>query len=252
MALFSGRHDDRQKSSKRPNTHFDKEASLEEELSDLVAREKPRSVTRAISEADEAVHEAAREEITRMKLIEQGCCPECRGRIENFLYTQVCPSCGWFRRMVPDSGRCIVHMDTGEKILCDRVFQVNDDQFLCVTGGVVRSHVMQKYIKRVEYVWEDAELKEAQKSITKQRHGICSWCDKDLHEAEQEEPIEEYVALGSAQARYVFCSIKCLESFRKQYPSRVHRNCYETDCNTCDKCIKRYDSSGFKRVMLTK
>ena len=29
----------------------------------------------------------------------------------------------------------------------------------------------------------------------------------------------------------------------ERYPSRVHRNCYETDCAECDLCTKRYDTT---------
>ncbi len=252
MALFSDKQHKRREPSKAQKKHFDTEVSLEEDLSDLVAREDPRSVSRAISEADEAAHEAAREEITRISLIEQGCCPECRGRIENFLYTQVCPSCGWFRRMVPDSGRCVVYLETGEKILCDRVFPVHGDQLLCVTGGVVRSQVMQQYVQRIEYVWEQQELEQAQKTIRRRFYGMCSWCESNLQDTEEQEPLEEYVAFGATQERYVFCSLKCLEAFRKQHPPRVHRNCYETECDACNECIKRYDSKGFKRIALTR
>ena len=39
----------------------------------------------------------------------------------------------------------------------------------------------------------------------------------------------------------LFCSAACYEAFRKMYPSRVHRNCYETKCSECNLCTKRYD-----------
>jgi hypothetical protein len=241
---------------KQPETHasadkrLDSEVHLEEDFSELVAREEPRSVDRAISDAHEAAHEATREEITRIKLIEQGYCPECRSRIENFVFTQVCPSCGWFRRLTPDSGRCLVHMDTDECIKCDKVFPVHGEQFLCVTDGVVYSQIMREHVRRIEYSWEAEELAEARETLQKRMHGVCSWCEKDLTDVPNDQIIEEYVAFGAYQERYLFCSIKCLAAFRKQYPTRVHRNCYETDCNNCNQCIKRYDTRGFKRVVL--
>ena len=247
MPIFNHDENNRRKLAKTSDKHFVTE--VEEELSERVAHEKSSAVTRAITDADQAVTEATRDEITRMKLIEHGCCPQCNGRIEHFLYTVVCPSCGWFRRAVPDASSCIVHMDTGEKLTCDHVYSVNTDQLLCVTEGVVRSHVMRQHIKRIEYIWDEEKLKEAKAKAKKRVFGICAWCEKDLQEAEDNQPIEEYVAFGAMQERYVFCSRQCLEAFRKQYPSRVHRNCYETDCENCDKCIKRYDSRGFKRIM---
>ncbi len=251
MDLF-GRKQKQQEVRGSGERRLDTEVHLEEDFSELVAREEPRSVTRAISEADEAAHEATREEITRIKLIEQGCCPECRARIENFVFTQVCPACGWFRRMAPDSGRCIVHMETGESIRCDRVFSVQGEQFLCVTDGVVHSQVMRKHVRQIEYSWEAQELAVARKTLKKRMQGVCSWCERELQDVEDSELIEEYVAFGAFQERYLFCSKKCLESFRKQYPARVHRNCYESDCDNCSQCIKRYDSKGFKRTVLTR
>ena len=250
MPLFNHDESTRRKLAETSDKQFVKE--VEEELSERVVHEKTSSVTRAISEADQAITEATRQEITRMKLIEHGCCPACHGRIERFLYTTVCPSCGWVRRMVPDSGHCIVHMDTGEKIPCDHVYNVGTDQFLCVSDGVVRSHAMRQHVRRIEYVWDEEELKEAKKKIRKRFHGVCSWCENELQATEDNKPLEEYVAFGAVQERYIFCSLKCLESFRKQYPPRVHRNCYETDCDDCDKCIKRFNSHGFKRIMPTK
>jgi hypothetical protein len=50
-----------------------------------------------------------------------------------------------------------------------------------------------------------------------------------------------HVAFGMYQERYCFCSDGCYEAFRKMYPSRVHRNCYERNCRECDLCAKRYE-----------
>ena len=49
-----------------------------------------------------------------------------------------------------------------------------------------------------------------------------------------------HIAFGATQERYCFCSDDCYEAFRQMYPARVHRNCYERACDTCDLCIKRY------------
>ena len=49
------------------------------------------------------------------------------------------------------------------------------------------------------------------------------------------------VAFGANQERFSFCSDECYEAFRKMYPSRVHRNCYERDCADCNLCIKHFD-----------
>ena len=43
---------------------------------------------------------------------------------------------------------------------------------------------------------------------------------------------------ATTQMRYVFCSNKCNEAFQKQYPIRIHKNCYERSCLDCDLCEK--------------
>ena len=58
------------------------------------------------------------------------------------------------------------------------------------------------------------------------------------------------VAFGTTQERYCFCSDECYEAFRKMYPARIHRNCYERDCEECNLCVKRYrgESGGMRSV----
>ena len=234
---------------KRPgpsSSEVSKDAMLEEELQELTAAEGRKEIDRADSEVKEAVSEATRADIRDIKLIGHGRCPRCRSRTDNFLYTVVCPSCGWYRRELPSIGKSIVHLDTGEKIACDRVYSARDE-VLCVRNGVVISQVVRKCIRRIEYVWEESELAQAREQAKKRHAGACSWCERDLSESEEGAPYVDFVAFGSAQERYVFCTEKCMSSFRRRYPSRIHRNCYETECSSCDKCIRRYDVDGFRR-----
>jgi hypothetical protein len=60
------------------------------------------------------------------------------------------------------------------------------------------------------------------------------------------------VAFGASQERYCFCSDECYEAFRKMYPARVHRNCYERNCAECNLCIKRYGDEAEGVRMLAK
>jgi hypothetical protein len=254
MPLFGNRGDEKKRSEQIDDEPQD--ATLKEALSELVAGGKRKEVDRALTEAEQAVDEATRADIRGLKMLERGRCPDCSGRLENYLYTTVCPACGWFRRRVPDTGRCTVYLESGRELQCDRVFEVRGDQVLCVTEGVVRAQVNRRFVRSIDYQWGEEELREARDLALKERQGICSWCESSLMEIEDSEreegaPFDEYVAFGAYQEHYVFCSRKCLESFRKQFPSRVHRNCYETECGHCDKCIKRYDTDGYRRVMLT-
>ncbi len=252
MPLFSNRDEDRRRKQQAINSEDNpRDASLRDELSELVATGKRSDVDKAIYEAEEAVNAATSADIRGLKMIERGRCPECGARTDMFLYTSVCGNCGWYRRAVPDVGRCVVLLDSGEEVHCERVYTVRNDQILCVTNGVVRAQLNQRYVKRVEYNWSDEELEDARNRAQKQREGACSWCERHLSEAEEEEaPYDEYVAFGLTQEHYVFCAKRCLEAFRRQYPSRIHRNCYETDCKSCNQCIKRFDTDGFKRVVV--
>jgi len=250
MALFGDRDTERRRSGQMQSADLLRDAKLREELSALVALGKRSEVDRAINEAERVADEATRADIRGIKLMELGRCPECSARTENFLYTAVCPSCGWYRRSTPASEQCVVTMDSGEEIHCDHIFSVHGDQILCVRDGVVTNQVARRYVRRVDYIWEEGELEAARQRTRKEREGVCSWCDKSLREAEADGPFDEYVAFGAMQEHYVFCSKPCLVAFRKQYPPRVHRNCYETECAVCDQCIKRFDVDGYKRVML--
>jgi hypothetical protein len=68
----------------------------------------------------------------------------------------------------------------------------------------------------------------------------CSWCQTVANPGGDGFHLV-HVAFGTFQERYSFCSDACYEAFRKMYPSRVHRNCYERDCRECDLCVKRYE-----------
>ena len=227
-----------------------KDETLKEEFAELSDIGDFRQIGKADTEVKVALNEAARADLRNIMMIDQGRCPSCHGRTERFLFTVVCPSCGWYRRKVPDKGHSIVHLRDGQKIICDYVHR-GAEEYLCIKDGVVIAEVMRPSVFEVEHAWKENELDEARKLEHRLREGICSWCEKPLTQADPEDASEDYVAFGAMQEHYVFCSEKCQRAFRKQYPSRVHRNCYETDCNTCSLCIKRFDTQGFKRRILT-
>ncbi len=224
------------------------EHSIEETLSELGAESGWRTADRAKSDVKEALSHAALADIRGIAMMERGRCPECGARTRAFLFAWACPSCGWFLQFDDRYGRCVVELDNGEKIECDCVFHVKGDEMLCVEGDVIVSRLAKSCVRRIDYIWNNDELRNAQEQSKKERSGTCGWCEIALSQLEDEKaPYEEYVAFGAFQERYLFCSDKCLHAFRKQYSVRVHRNCYETDCNACDACIKRYDTRGFKR-----
>jgi len=74
----------------------------------------------------------------------------------------------------------------------------------------------------------------------------CAWCNTSCRPGKDGFHLV-HVALGAFQERHGFCSDECFEAFRRMYPARVHRNCYERSCSGCHFCIKRYidESDGF-------
>ena len=143
-----------------------------------------------------------------------------------------------------------VFLTNGKEVICDYVHRGKTD-YLCIKEGVVISEITKSSIFNIDFIWEKNELENARKQSQKSLGGTCSWCEKIFKkENEKEEIFEDYIAFGSTQEHYIFCSEKCQRSFRKQYPSRIHRNCYETDCKVCNLCIKRYDTRNYKRNIL--
>lgn len=212
-------------------------------VSELIASGNIKSVDKALVDAKRATEVAQSADVVGARLVEHGRCPECHNKLTILLYTRVCSSCGWYSRTVPSTGHCTVSLANGESIRCDTAISVRGDQVLCVSEGVVRAQIMRSFITMIQYHWEEDELERARKAGHRQREGVCAWCESVIHEL-PEGPIEEYVAFGAIQERYSFCKPKCAASFRKQYPPRVHRNCYERDCNHCELCIRRYDTRG--------
>ena len=139
--------------------------TLAEELDELSAIGGKRDISAADVQVKEAVTKATRDDIRSIKLIEQGRCPDCQGRTENFLYTVICPSCGWFRRSVPEGGKSVVYLNNGNKIQCDHVYRGGADEYLCVKDGVVVSEVMRSSVRRVDHLWDAKELEVARERV---------------------------------------------------------------------------------------
>ena len=77
----------------------------------------------------------------------------------------------------------------------------------------------------------------------------CGWCGGKC-DTKKDGFHLVHVAFGTTQERYCFCSDDCYEAFRKMYPARVHRNCYDRNCADCNLCTKRYgDEAEGMRVL---
>ncbi|MGA1197761.1 MAG: hypothetical protein ACO36I_14815, partial [Candidatus Latescibacterota bacterium] len=97
----------------------------------------------------------------------------------------------------------------------------------------------------------DEEIKRKRESRVREQAGIDSWTEKPLSEYEGE-PIIVYASFGPNQERFVFGNEENAESFKKQYPVRIHKNCYERSCVDCDLCLKKYngdDETIYKQMV---
>ncbi len=210
------------------------------EAMDLLAQEDQGELDETLVEVTETVREAARASLRDIKLMEEGHCPSCGHKtLRRFLFTTVCSSCGWFSFISPEEGESRIHLKSGRTIECGTTFETTGGFVLGITDGVVRAKVQKENVEYVEFIWTTEEIERKRESRVREEVGICSWCEKKLADS-SEENIIVYAAFGTMQERFVFCSQKCNEAFQKQYPVRIHKNCYERSCLDCDLCNKRY------------
>lgn len=221
-----------------------------EEAMHLLSQDSQVDLTETMEEISETVKEAAKASLRDIRLMEEGRCPSCGHKTNQFLFTSVCANCGWFSFISPEEGKSIIHLKNGADIECGTTFDTKGDYILGITHGVVRAKVSKENVDYIEFAWTDEEIEKKREANIRDQAGICSWCEKPLTEVEAE-PVIVYAAFGTTQDRYVFCTDKCNEAFQKQYPVRVHRNCYNRTCLDCDLCIKKYsgeDETFLKRL----
>lgn len=218
-----------------------------EEAMSLLSQEGKANLDQTMQEINAAVKEAAKASLRDIRLMEEGRCPSCGHKTQHFLFTSVCANCGWFSFISPEEGKSVIHLKNGTSIECGSTFDTRGDYILGITDGVVRAKVSKENVAHIEFVWTEEEISKKRQARTREQAGVCSWCEKLLNETEGE-PIIVYAAFGNYQDRYVFCSERCEQAFKKQYPVRVHKNCYNRSCIGCDLCIKKY--SGEDEILL--
>ena len=219
-----------------------------EEAMSLLSQTSQSDLDETLVEISETVKEAARTSLRDIKLMEEGRCPSCGHKTQQFLFTSVCAHCGWFSFISPEEGKSIIHLKNGGKVECGTTFDTKGDYILGITDGVVRAKVSKENVEYIEFAWTAEEIHKKRESRTRDQTGICSWCEKSLEEIE--ETVIVYAAFGNVQERFVFCTEKCNEAFQKQYPIRVHKNCFNRTCLDCDLCAKRY--SGEDETIIRK
>ncbi|MBR6373821.1 MAG: hypothetical protein IKS20_11630, partial [Victivallales bacterium] len=162
----------------------------------------------------------------------------------------ICENCGWDRYDTPRLGGVKVHLKDSDEVLAgDQAYILKQGQCLIMKDGAVCARVPVGGYSWVEYVWTPEELEQRQMQVTDQMKITCGWCGQEADISKDGFHVV-HVAFGISQERYCFCSDDCYEAFRKMYPARVHRDCYERNCNDCNLCVKRYgDEAEGMRIL---
>jgi len=195
-------------------------------------------------EAEKQVQDAAEDSVKDLHVIQMGMCPRCGEHLSEHLYATICKACGWNTFEVPQHGPVRVHLrDKANIIEGEHCYVLTTGDIFVVHNDVVIAKVPHDNVSWIEYVWTDEEISQRYKQTVARLKITCAWCNGPA-DPEKEGFSLVQVAFGATQERYVFCSSECYEAFRKMYPSRVHRNCYETKCADCNLCVKRYDDEN--------
>lgn len=200
--------------------------------------------------ARKVIQTAAEDSLQRMHAIRLGRCPDCGHHVRQHLFASICDHCGWHTFEVPRQGSVRVHLNGGAPpVEGERCYVMQTGVVLVVVNDVVQAKIPTTSVSWIEYLWDEAELGSRHRQVLDRMRLLCAWCNLDAN-PEKDGFHMAQVAFGASQERYCFCSDDCYEAFRKMYPARVHRNCYERDCATCDLCMKRYsdDDDGIRML----
>ena len=200
--------------------------------------------------AEKAILTAAESSLQRIHAIKLGRCPDCGHHIRQHLFASICDHCGWHTFEVPRQGSVRIHLSTGQPpVEGERCYVMKTGVVLVVMDDVVQAKIPTTSVSWIEYCWDEQELQSKHRVVLDRMTLLCAWCNQEAN-PEADGFHMAQVAFGSTQERYCFCCDDCYEAFRKMYPARVHRNCYERDCATCNLCMKRYsdDQDGIRML----
>jgi hypothetical protein len=202
--------------------------------------------------AEKAIRNAAEDSLQRIHAMKMGRCPDCGHHIRQHLFVSLCEHCGWHTFDAPRRGGIRVYLvNHAQPVEGEHCYVMKTGVVLVVRDDVVRAKIPTTAVSWIEYLWDEQELRTRHRHVLDRLSLLCAWCNREAN-PEADGFHMAQVALGSTQERFVFCCDDCYEAFRKMYPARVHRNCYERDCVGCDLCIKRYSDDDDSVRMLAK
>ena len=224
----------------------EKSEELEEHLTLLNAEDRA-AVERVSREVDSKIVEAARESVKELKMLEEGRCPACSQKTRRFLFSTICEHCGWSGYSRPLRAKVVIHLRDGSALICEDVYHT-PDELMCVTQDVVRYRVPRNVVAYVEFDHAEEDIRQRREQLAREEQGQCSWCMKPVVRTNEETRVT-FAAFGIYQERFFFCSIHCQTAFQKQYPTRIHRDCYHRDCSKCEECQKRFDDTSYETFL---
>ncbi len=203
-------------------------------------------------EAEKQAQVAAEDSLKDLHVIRMGVCPKCGEHLNEHLFATICEACGWNTFEVPHRSPVRIHLrDTAVPLEGERCYILPAGDIIVIRNDVVIAKITKAAVSWIEYLWTEEEITQRYKQVVNRLKLTCGWCNGPADPHQDGFSLVQ-IAFGTNQERYVFCSKECYEAFRQMYPSRVHRNCYETKCAECDLCVKRYDDEDDSMRMLAK
>jgi len=233
-----------------PLIHDDEQEQYDHDMR-IVSAQGPINEEKLQRKAEKVILSAAEDSLQRIHAIKMGRCPDCGHHVRQHLFASICDHCGWHTFEVPRQGSVRVHITNGTPVEGERCYVMKTGVVLVVVDDVVRAKIPTSSVSWIEYLWDQQELGSRHRQVLDRMSLLCAWCNQEAN-PEIDGFHMAQVAFGAAQERYCFCCDDCYEAFRKMYPARVHRNCYERDCTTCNLCIKRYSDDEDGMRMLAK
>lgn len=203
-------------------------------------------------EAEREVQTAAANSIKKLHVIQMGRCPVCGEHLRQHLFASICEACGWHTFDVPRQGPVRIHLRGQEPpVEGERCYVIKSGAVLVLKNDLVVAKIPPASYTHIEYMWSDDEVDQRHRNVVERLGIACGWCNKPA------DPNGDgfhmvHAAFGTSQERYCFCSDECYEAFRKMYPARVHRDCYNRNCVECSLCSKRYGDEAEGIRMLAK
>ncbi|MDQ0288476.1 hypothetical protein [Oligosphaera ethanolica] len=252
MSFFGWRKDDEYVDKDKDKNIFlpeEQRENLEHDIA-ILDDEDGAHEQRLMKVAEREVQSAAEDSLKKLQVVKMGRCPVCGEHLSQHLSANICEACGWHKYDIPKQGGIKVHLRNNEGLVeGERAYVLNNGDCLVISKDVVTAKIPASAYAWVEYAWTDDEVSQRSKAVTEMLQISCGWCGGKC-DTKKDGFHLVHVAFGTTQERYCFCSDDCYEAFRKMYPARVHRNCYDRNCADCNLCTKRYgDEAEGMRVL---